>query len=124
MKREKRAAQFAPFSALTGHEEAVEYNSKVLEEKRVLSESYREGLDRKLNYVINNYKTCVNITITYFLRVNDNKKHIGDYNKGVYITYSGRLKSCYENKRLLEFEDGKKISLDDIFAIRIEKSDE
>ena len=43
-----RAAQFAPFAALSGHEEAIEETARLTDEKITLDESAIEKINEKL----------------------------------------------------------------------------
>ena len=45
-----RAAQFSPFSALTGHEAAIAETGRLTEERTELDEDAKERLDEKLGY--------------------------------------------------------------------------
>ena len=45
MSRQDRAAQFAPFAALTGHKDAIRETERLTERKRRLSEDCRQILD-------------------------------------------------------------------------------
>ena len=42
-----RAAQFAPFAALTGHEEAVEETARLTDDKIILDETVIEKINQK-----------------------------------------------------------------------------
>ena len=46
-----RAAQFAPFAALTGHDSAITEAARLTEAEEELSESDAEVLNRKLAYL-------------------------------------------------------------------------
>ena len=46
-----RAAQFAPFAALTGHAAAIRETARRTDEKRVLSDEVLEELNEKLNII-------------------------------------------------------------------------
>lgn len=72
MPRGDRAAQFAPFAALTGYEEAVREAARFTEEKMVLDEDSKEQLDWKLRHLQEKVKEKPTITVTYFLK--DEKK--------------------------------------------------
>ena len=54
MSREDRAKQFMPFAALKGYEEALRKKEKIIVPGPVLSEEYKEELDRKLRQVKKN----------------------------------------------------------------------
>lgn len=52
MSMENRAAQFAPFAALTGHNEALEETARLTTPKKLLSNDEMASLTRKLTRVI------------------------------------------------------------------------
>ena len=87
-----RAAQFAPFAALTGHDSAITEAARLTEAEEELSESdalaYLQSLDEKPT-----------ISVTYF--VPDDKKEGGSYH-----TATGIVKSVEPDKGVLQFEDG------------------
>lgn len=72
-----RAAQFAPFAALTGHEEAVKEVARRTNEKIELDESELEILNRKLQKINENLPLKQPIKITYYQP--DEKKNGGKY---------------------------------------------
>ena len=70
-----RAAQFAPFSALTGYDEAIKETSRVTSEKHELSDGKIEIINNKLNYIKRN--NIKRVKITYFVK--DKLKSGGEY---------------------------------------------
>lgn len=52
MSRENRAAQFAPFAALTGFEGAIKETARVTGEKIELDETQKTFLDEKLKVLL------------------------------------------------------------------------
>lgn len=60
-----RAAQFAPFAALTGHEEAINETSRYTEERIELTEEQKENIDRELQELRDRGAEC-NVRIVYF----------------------------------------------------------
>ena len=60
-----RAAQFAPFAALTGHEEAINETSRYTEERIELTEEQKENIDRELQELRDRGTEC-NVRIVYF----------------------------------------------------------
>lgn len=107
MSREKRAAQFAPFAALTGYEDAVEETARMTDRETELSESERNELDRKLAAIIAEISKRPEITGTRF--VPDERKDGGSY-RG----FSGRVRRLDPVSRMLILESGEKIALDHI----------
>lgn len=93
-----RAAQFAPFAALTGHNAAITEVARLTEAEQELSESDAEVLNRKLAY-LHSLDEKPTISVTYF--VPDDKKEGGSYH-----TATGIVKSVEPDKGVLQFEDG------------------
>lgn len=93
-----RAAQFAPFAALTGQDSAITEAARLTEAEEELSESDAEVLNRKLAY-LQSLDEKPTISVTYF--VPDDKKEGGSYH-----TATGIVKSVEPDKGVLQFEDG------------------
>ncbi len=110
MSVENRAAQFAPFSALTGYNEAVRETARITDNKKVLSEGIKEIINAKLNYIKNNIKGMDEVAITYFLK---DKKKSG----GKYVRVTGFVKKIDTNNMLVYMQNGVVISFDDISNI-------
>ena len=72
-----RAAQFAPFAALTGYDDAVAETARLTERKVELDENSKEILDRKLQWIEEHSAEHPQITVTYFKP--DEKKTGGEY---------------------------------------------
>ena len=51
MPRKDRAAQFAPFAALTGYGEMIQEQSRLTQPEKELSEEVQEALQRKLHFL-------------------------------------------------------------------------
>lgn len=69
MSQKNRAAQFAPFAALTGHKQLIQETQRLTEDKKELDENKKSILNQKLLYFI---ETKEKIKITYFKK--DQKK--------------------------------------------------
>ena len=93
-----RAAQFAPFAALTGYD---------------ASESGNEEMNRKMELIVSMLPEHPSVTIEYF--VPDRHKAGGSYQ-----SYTGNVKRIDEYEKHIEFTDGKKVPLDAISEIKIE----
>lgn len=104
-----RAAQFAPFAALTGYDEAVEETARLTDSKIELDEYQKSELNDKLQF-LNNSDTDEEVSITYF--VPDKKK-----SGGAYITKRGIVLKIREYEKDVVMDDGTEIPIDDIFAI-------
>lgn len=62
-----RAAQFAPFAALTGHDEAIAETARQTAPRRILSSDEQEILSKRLAYAIDHIGERPNFTFTYFI---------------------------------------------------------
>ena len=105
-----RAAQFAPFAALTGYEAAVEEKARLTAERRELSSQEAEELNRRLAALISLLPDRPEATVEYF--VPDDRKA-----GGAYVTVSGRVRHISVPEKTLVMEDGTVIPLDDIVAL-------
>lgn len=110
MSMQNRAAQFAPFAALTGYEEAVKETARFTEQKIELDEELNNILDEKLRLIQSQIKNTPEITVTYF--VPDDKKRGGKYQK-----ITGKIKKIDDYNKFIIFTDGKFISIKDIINI-------
>ena len=61
-----RAAQFAPFAALTGHDAVIRETARQVGRKIELSEDVKVELDRKIRELSENINKQPEIAITYF----------------------------------------------------------
>ena len=61
-----RAAQFAPFAALTGYDEAVEETARLTDSKVELDEYQKVELNEKLQF-LGNSEDDDEVSITYFV---------------------------------------------------------
>lgn len=113
MPMQDRAAQFSPFAALTGYDDAIDETARLTGRKIELGEEAKEILDRKLQYLRDVISEKPEISVTYF--VPDEKKDGGEY-----VTVSGNLKRIDEYERVLLLTDGKKIGMDEIIDIECE----
>lgn len=105
-----RAARFAPFAAITGYEEMVLEEARVTEERIDLDEGSLSLLNEKLNIIQEFLDEEPEVTITYF---EPDKKKSG----GTYVTITGIVKRIDEYEHLVIMTDGKKIRVEDIYAI-------
>lgn len=114
MPRRDRAAQFAPFAALTGYEEAVREAARFTEEKMILDEDSKEQLDWKLRRLQEKVKEKPAITVMYFLK--DEKKKGGKY-----VTVTGVLKKIDSYTHQFVLESGEEIPLEDIVSLNLDE---
>lgn len=105
-----RAAQFAPFAALTGHEAAMRETARLTEEKITLGDEAIADLNEKMKNIVGNIGTEQKVTITYF--VPDERKK-----GGAYVTYSGVVKKIDRYNHILVMTDGTVIPIGQICEI-------
>lgn len=105
-----RAAQFAPFAALTGYEEAIIETARLTAPKVDMMEDNQQLLDRKLVLLSHSLREQPTVSITYF---QPDKKKSG----GQYLTVTGVIKSIRDSERVILMADGKSVSIDTIISI-------
>lgn len=110
MPRESRAAQFAPFAALTGYDASVKEEARLTGEKNELTDEQIDSLNAKTAYLSEKISEHPEIKVTYFLA--DEKK-----SGGKYVFLSGVLHRIDETEGVLIFSDKRKIPLEDILNI-------
>ena len=112
MTMESRAAQFAPFAALVGYEDAVEETARLTTKRIELNEEEKNILDMKLQMLKEQMHVQIypEISIMYF--VPDLKK-----DGGKYIKISGTIKKIDEYKQLLILDDKTQIPISEIISI-------
>ena len=64
-----RAAQFAPFAALVGYEDAVEETERLTDSRREMEEDEIAELNRRLQELTERLKERPKIRVTYFIRM-------------------------------------------------------
>lgn len=111
MSMQNRAAQFAPFAALTGYEDVIQETGRLTDGFIELDEDDKERLNLKVAELMARIEEHPSVTITYFIP--DSRKAGGSYS-----TLSGRLKSIDEIQQALILEDGTVIPFNRIFNIR------
>lgn len=105
-----RAAQFAPFAALTGYEEAIIETARLTAPKVDMMEDNQQLLDRKLALLSHSLIEQPTVSITYF---QPDKKKTG----GQYLTITGVIKCIRDSERIIRMADGKRVSIDTIISI-------
>lgn len=94
MARLDRAAQFAPFAALSGYEDEIAETGRLTDTAAELMEGQAEQIDRGLRYIQDRLCQQPEITVTYF--VPDERK-----SGGAYHTVTGRVRKMKEQERQL-----------------------
>ena len=107
----QRAAQFAPFAALTGHSAAIDETARLTDEKIELSESECAQLNQKFALLQAHIAEHPTVSVTYF--VPDEYKEGGSY-----TTQTGVVKRWDDYEQAIVFEEGTRIPISDIIDIR------
>lgn len=112
MSIEDRAAQFIPFQAVQGYEDAVKETARLTDEKIELSENQKQELNEKINFLIK-HKNIL-ISITYY--VLDGKKAGGHYK-----TIIDNLKNIDLINKTIILHNKQIIKMEDILDITIQQ---
>lgn len=100
-----RAAQFAPFACLTGHDEAIKETARLTDDFENMGEDRLADLSAKLQVLTDKLSEMPEITVTYFIP--DEKKSGGSYTEK-----TGIVRIIDEYERKLIFYGGDKIDID------------
>lgn len=112
MARIDRAAQFAPFAALTGHKEAIKETARITEEKRILDDNKKFILNNNLKAIISKIDQQPLIKVVYF---QEDKTKQG----GQYLTIINQIKNVDEYNRVIILVNSSRIRIDDIYEIEL-----
>lgn len=110
MSLENRAAQFTPFKALTGYDDAIEETGRLTDERIELAEGSIAVLDMKLTMLADVMGDHPEITVTYF-RPDDKKQG------GAYVATTGAVKKIDEVERVIIMMNGQEIALTNVLDI-------
>ncbi len=110
MSMESRAAQFAPFAALTGYSEEIKEVSRLTDDRIDMFDDYKLIIDRKLQEIKEHINERLKVSVIYFIK--DNKKKGGKY-----IEYIGIIRRIDLVNKVIIFIDGKRIDIKDILDI-------
>ena len=103
-----RAAQFAPFAALTGYDDVIDETGRLTDEMLQLDEYQKSDINNQLLYLIENKDVVA--TYTYFIK--------DKYKKGgSYITVVGNIKKVDLDNHKIVLEDKTVVNIEDIAAI-------
>ena len=103
----ERAAQFAPFAALTGYDDAVRETARQTQQRIELDEYEQVELDRRLHAALRQHSM---VRITFFAP---------DLTKsgGAYVSVTGSIRKIDTAEQLLILTDGTRLSLPDILQL-------
>ncbi len=107
MSRINRAAQFAPFAALTGHGAAIKETARLTDAETDLTNDNKEILNLRHKILLEHQSEQPEVTIIYF--VPDERKSGGSYK-----TKTGKLDKINECEKIYILTDGSFIHMDHI----------
>ena len=105
-----RAAQFAPFAALTGYDAAIKETGRLTDEKIEMDEEALNILNMKFQILVDSLDNEPEVTFTYF---KPDERKAG----GAYIEVTGTVKKVDDFERLIVMQNGTKMPMDDILNI-------
>ena len=105
-----RAAQFAPFAALVGYDDAIKETGRLTDERIEMSEENLAVLNTRYQILVDYLGEEPEVTITYF---------VPDIYKagGAYIEKTGVVKKLDTYERLITMVDGTRILMDDVLTL-------
>ena len=105
-----RAAQFAPFAALSGYDAEVQEAGRLTDRPIEPDEYEKEALNARLQLLARHLREEWVVSLVFF---QPDERKAG----GAYVTRTGTVKKLYETERLLTLTDGTVIPLDDLIAL-------
>ena len=113
MSEHDRAAQFAPFAALKGYDDEIEETARITDSRVELNDQELFELNSRTGFLQKNISAQPEVKLTFF---------VADKNKegGRYKTKLGNLRRIDEVQKIFIFEDGTKISVEDVVKIESE----
>ena len=105
-----RAAQFSPFAALVGYEDAVEETARLTDSRREMLEDEINDLNRQLGKLRTRLPERPKIRVTYF--VPDKKK-----DGGCYASKIGNARTIDQYNNRIVFTDGESVPVKDMYSV-------
>ena len=112
MSMSDRAAQFSPFAALVGYDDAVDETARLTDSRLELTEDEINELNANLNRLLTIIDEQPEVRVTYF--VPDEKK-----SGGRYVEKVGSARTFDEYSNTLIFTDNENITTADMFSVEI-----
>lgn len=107
---DSRAAQFAPFAALTGYDTEIRETARLTDKKIEVDDGLKDLLNSKLRYLKEKIKQRNEITITFFVK---DKTKDGGY----YETINGIVKKIEPIEGIIKMENNEIILMQDVLSI-------
>jgi len=105
-----RSAQFAPFAALTGYEDAIRETARETDERIELDEEAKSMLDSKLQILVENIKHKPEVSFIYFIP--DIRKSGGSY-----VNITGIVSKVNTYNQCIYLVDNTEIPINEIIEI-------
>ena len=105
-----RAAQFAPFAALTGYDAAIKETGRLTDERIELDEGALTALNMRYQLLMDALDDEPEVTITYF---QPDERKAG----GKFVSAVGAVKKIDDFERRITMRDGTRIPMDDVLSI-------
>ena len=110
MSIEARAAQFAPYAALTGYEDVVKETARLTNERIELDEEVKQVINEKIQIIKTEIKNMPEVCFTYFIP--DCKKQGGEYVKVI-----GKVRKIDEYNQKIILENNSEIPINELIDI-------
>lgn len=107
----QRAAQFAPFAALTGHSAAIQETARLTDSMIEMDNELSAMLNKKFSILRNHLKEHPEVTITYF---QPDERKAG----GAYETHTGSIRTIDDYEQIIILTDDKKIPIHYVLDIK------
>ena len=111
MPMEARAAQFAPFAALTGYDAVIHETARLTDKQVELEEYDNDRLNRIFSELMDSLEEHPVVTVSYF-KPDEHKAG------GAYMTVSGKLKKIDTYEQIMKMEDGTVIPIGSIIDLQ------
>lgn len=105
-----RAAQFAPFAALSGYDAEVQEAGRLTDRPIEPDEYEKEAMNARLRLLARHFREEWVVSLVFF---QPDERKAG----GAYVTRTGTVKKFREAERILILTDGTVIPLDDLIAL-------
>lgn len=110
MSMEARAAQFAPFAALTGHRAVLDETARLTDQQKGVDDETARILNAQMQVLRDRLSDKPRVILSYF-------EHDARKSGGAYRTIEGHVAKIDDYDHLLILSDGRRIHIPDILAI-------
>lgn len=107
-----RAAQFSPFAALTGYEDAVQETARQTVARPELTEEEKSHLNAELQALAEKISEHPTVSLTYF---QPDERKAG----GAFVTAEGAAKNLDRHTGMVILDDGRKIPVENLMSIQL-----